>query len=373
MSDLEPDPDRGAARSRSQLSVSTYFDPICTGTGWKLIFESGPALPGAQAPCPKSAVTPRRRKAKAARWCARPPGIELISNVCRHRRAVMLRGRGRTPAATSSARCTAGPTTPAAAAGRAALRRRPVPEPAQLPGAELERAAVRGTWPRRHIVPTWPARPQGRPSISAATCSTACCTTCHYNWKTFIEVYLGDYHVAPSIPGWAASSPATTCAGSSASTSVQTVARSAQGAGARQAGSPDLPAWQRRCFRLPQGQAPRRGAVWLTYYPTTMVEWYPTCWWSPRCSQRARTDAQHGRVLPRGDRRLRAQSSSRPSRPPTGRPARRTTRSANAWTPPRALMELRRRRRRAPTSPMEDGMQHFHEWYPGGDGGAAEG
>ncbi|WP_373889675.1 SRPBCC family protein [Massilia sp. MB5] len=39
---------------------------------------------------------------------------------------------------------------------------------------------------------------------------------CDYNWKTFIEVYLEDYHVEPFHPAWAASSAATTCAGNSA-------------------------------------------------------------------------------------------------------------------------------------------------------------
>ena len=35
--------------------------------------------------------------------------------------------------------------------------------------------------------------------------------TCNYNWKTFIEVYLEDYHVVPLSPGdWGISSPATT-------------------------------------------------------------------------------------------------------------------------------------------------------------------
>ena len=32
---------------------------------------------------------------------------------------------------------------------------------------------------------------------------------CNYNWKTFIEVYLEDYHVAPFHPGSAILSPAT--------------------------------------------------------------------------------------------------------------------------------------------------------------------
>ena len=30
------------------------------------------------------------------RWCAAPQGVQLVSNVCRHRQAVMLQGRGNT-------------------------------------------------------------------------------------------------------------------------------------------------------------------------------------------------------------------------------------------------------------------------------------
>ena len=64
----------------------------------------------------------------------------------------------------------------------------------------------------------------------------------------------------------------------------------------------------RGAARLPRdGQAPRHGAIWLTYYPTTMVEWYPHVLVVSTLLIRAGQDPQHGRVLlPRGDRRLRA-------------------------------------------------------------------
>jgi choline monooxygenase len=44
------------------------------------------------------------------RYC--PSGIEVMSNVCRHRQAIMLKGRGNTGNGTWSAPCIGGPTTP---------------------------------------------------------------------------------------------------------------------------------------------------------------------------------------------------------------------------------------------------------------------
>ena len=59
-------------------------------------------------------------------------GLELISNVCRHRQAVMLKGKGSlqtqqkgSAGGTSCARCTAGLTAPGRIAGRAAFAHDP--------------------------------------------------------------------------------------------------------------------------------------------------------------------------------------------------------------------------------------------------------
>jgi phenylpropionate dioxygenase-like ring-hydroxylating dioxygenase large terminal subunit len=93
------------------------------------------------------------------------------------------------------------------------------------------------------------------------------------NWKTFIEVYLEDYHVIPFHPGL----------GQFVDTenlkwefgewySVQTV-------GINQAlGKPGTSAyekWHEAVLRYNNGQMPKQGAIWLTYYPNVMVEWYP--------------------------------------------------------------------------------------------------
>jgi choline monooxygenase len=96
---------------------------------------------------------------------------------------------------------------------------------------------------------------------------------CAYNWKSFIEVYLEDYHVEPFHPGlgkfvecddlnwefgdwW----------------SVQTVGVH-QGLG--KPGSSIYRRWHEQVLKYRNGLPPEHGAIWLTYYPNVMVEWYP--------------------------------------------------------------------------------------------------
>ena len=95
-----------------------------------------------------------------------------------------------------------------------------------------------------------------------------------FNWKTFIEVYLEDYHVGPFHPGLG---KFVTCDDLKWEFgdwhSVQTVgvnqrlgtpgSRHVQGRGTT------------RCCNFRNGEPPPHGAIWLTYYPNVMVEWYP--------------------------------------------------------------------------------------------------
>jgi choline monooxygenase len=96
---------------------------------------------------------------------------------------------------------------------------------------------------------------------------------CNYNWKTFIEVYLEDYHVGPFHPGLGSF---VTCDDLSwefgQEHSVQTVGVHDA---LRKAGSPAYRRWQEAVLQFRDGKPPAHGAIWLTYYPTVMVEWYP--------------------------------------------------------------------------------------------------
>jgi choline monooxygenase len=98
-----------------------------------------------------------------------------------------------------------------------------------------------------------------------------------FNWKTFIEVYLEDYHVGPFHPGL---NQVVDCADLhwdfGENFSAQTV------------GYKDAPAqhlssayqtWQAEIQRLQSEKSPhlppKHGAIWMVYYPFLMMEWYP--------------------------------------------------------------------------------------------------
>jgi choline monooxygenase len=84
-------------RSRSQLSVSSYFDAGLFQREQTRIFQSRPRYLGHELAVPEVGnfyALPQEGQGRAL--VRTTNGVELISNVCRHRQAVMLRGRGHT-------------------------------------------------------------------------------------------------------------------------------------------------------------------------------------------------------------------------------------------------------------------------------------
>lgn len=95
---------------------------------------------------------------------------------------------------------------------------------------------------------------------------------CDYNWKTFIEVYLDDYHVDAFHPGlgrfvdcekleWHFGQHH----------SVQAVGL----ADLSRTSTPVYKEWHKAVTRAHDGDLPKYGAIWMTIYPNIMVEWYP--------------------------------------------------------------------------------------------------
>jgi choline monooxygenase len=186
--------------------------------------------------------------------------------------------------------------------------------------------------------------------------------TCHYNWKTFIEVYLEDYHVGPFHPGL---SQFVTCEDLrwelKPEYSVQTVgARNLLG----KAGSPAYQRWHEVLMRYRNGEPPAHGAIWLTYYPHIMIEWYPhvltvstlhpvsptetlnmVAFYYPEeiaAFEREFVEAQRAAYM-----ETCVEDDEIAERMDAGRKAL-LARGDNEVGPYQ--------------SPMEDGMQHFHEW-----------
>jgi len=186
---------------------------------------------------------------------------------------------------------------------------------------------------------------------------------CNYNWKTFIEVYLEDYHVGPFHPGLG---NFVTCDDLrwefQKEYSVQTVGVAATFG---QPGSAVYKKWHEVLLKYRQGKLPERGAIWLTYYPHIMVEWYPHVltvstlhplsanktlnmveFYYPEeitAFEREFVEAQQAAYM-----ETCIEDDEIGERMDAGR---------------KALFERGDNEVGPYQSPMEDGMQHFHEWY----------
>ena len=170
---------------------------------------------------------------------------------------------------------------------------------------------------------------------------------------------------ARSIRGSASSSPATTCSWEFGDWYFGADGRRQQRAREARARK-TYERWHKAVLDFYRGEIPPHGAIWLTYYPNIMVEWYPhvlvISTLLPRGRRTARSTSSSS-TIPRRSRCSSA-SSSRPSRRRTWRPRSRTTRSPSAWTPAARRCTTQGRSEVGPyQSPMEDGMQHFHEFY----------
>jgi phenylpropionate dioxygenase-like ring-hydroxylating dioxygenase large terminal subunit len=290
--------------------------------------------------------------------------VQLISNVCRHRQAVMLRGRGNTR---SNIVCP--------------LHRWTYDLKGELIGAPHftdDPCLNLNNYPLQvwngMVFEAGPGRPDvaadlGRLGPKADLDFTGYqldrieTHECAYNWKTFIEVYLEDYHVAPFHPGLG---QFVTCEDLrwefGREYSVQTV-------GAKNAlakpGSPAYRKWHDAVLAYRGGVAPKHGAIWMTYYPAVMVEWYPhvlvVSTLHPQGPQKTlnivefyypEEIAAFEREFVEAEQAAYwetcAEDDEIALRMDAGR---------------RALMERGDDEVGPYQSPMEDGMQQFHEWY----------
>lgn len=197
-------------------------------------------------------------------------GIELLSNICRHRQAILLEGHGNTKnivcpihrwTYAMDGKLMGAPhfsRNPCLDLGKTSLQqwngmlfagaRNVVQDLANL-------SVLKNFDFSNHVL--------NRVQIDHYPC----------NWKTFIEVYLEDYHVEPYHPGlghfvdinnltWEFNDWY----------SVQVVGTNPR---FDRAGSPVYEKWHQQVLRYNDNQNPPHGAIWLVYYPNIMLEWYP--------------------------------------------------------------------------------------------------
>ena len=363
-------------QATGQLPVSSYCDEALFQREQARLFSAGPRYLGHALSVPKLGDYATLAHENHGRALIRTPaGIELISNVCRHRQALMLQGRGSLQQ-----------TGPGRAAGNVVcpLHRW------TYSGTTEERAGLLLGAPHFPQDPclnlnNYPLRewngllfedngrdieadlagmgPRAEFDFTGFVLDRVELHQCNYNWKTFIEVYLEDYHVGPFHPGLGGF---VSCEDLQwqfkEHYSVQTVGLAhARG----RAGSPVSQRWQDALQAYSGQQQPRPGAIWLTYYPHIMLEWYPHVltvstlhpvsvdktlnmveFYYPEeiaAFEREFVQAQQAAYM-----ETCLEDDEIAERMDAGR---------------RALLQRGDNEVGPYQSPMEDGMQHFHDWY----------
>jgi choline monooxygenase len=261
-------------RSSPHLPLSWYFDPSVAEIEYRRLFERGPGYVG------HAQMAPNPGDYRVLDWRSKGAWMlvnnggrhDLVSNICRHRQALMLEGHGSLPGGTITC-----PVHRWAYDGCG--KHIGAPQFCEHPGLDLAAQSLQ-SWNgllfngQREI-----ARDLAKLGVAKEldfegyVLNKVDVVEYDFNWKTFIEVYLEDYHVAPFHPGLGHFVSCDDLAWEYGDWhSVQTV-------GVNQAlgkpGSDVYRMWHEQVLKYRNGEPPPHGAIWLTYYPNLMVEWYP--------------------------------------------------------------------------------------------------
>jgi len=254
-----------------QLPVSWYLDPEVFAEEKRVLFDAGANYVGHELMVPAPGDYHTLAWMDHAKVLVRNSrGVELLSNVCRHRQSIMLEGRGHL----ENIVCP--------------LHRWTYDLQGELLGAPHfpESPCVRlASTPLRRwngLLFRGPADPAealtGLQTLSdwdfsGYVLDRVTVEDYAFNWKTFIEVYLEVYHVDPFHPGLG---NFTDCnafrVDYGRDWSVQVV-QAKRGLGSP--GTPVYRKWHEACLRQLDGATPKQGALWMTYFPGLTLEWYP--------------------------------------------------------------------------------------------------
>ena len=254
----------------SQLPVSAYFDESIFELEKRLLFQAGPGYVGHEL------MVPEVGSYRSLEWLDHSKllfrsgdGVHRLSNICRHRQAIMLEGSGKAERIVCP------------------IHRWTYDQQGELLGAphfpenpclNLKRDALEN-WngllfagPRSAAADLAGMKVTGQFDFSGYKLDRVEIHECKYNWKTFIEVYLEDYHVVPFHPGLG---NFVTCDDLTWQFgdwySVQRVGITSLA----KPGSATYQKWHKAVLDYYGDKRPEQGAIWLTYYPNVMVEWYP--------------------------------------------------------------------------------------------------
>ena len=258
-----------------QLPVSWYFAPEIFAREKKLLFDAGSGYVGHQLMLPNPGDYQTIEWMDHAKVLVRngadgTHGIELLSNVCRHRQAILLEGRGNL----ENIVCP--------------LHRWTYDLKGELLGAPQfpENPCVKlhssplTSW--NGLLFTGPRDPRKDLAdfgcgedfdFSGYVLDRVETTDYATNWKTFVEVYLEVYHVDflhAGLGNFADCNNFHVRYGECSSVQVMTAKK-----GLTAPGTPVYRKWQEACLKQLRGKAPKYGALWASYFPGLTLEWYP--------------------------------------------------------------------------------------------------
>ena len=265
---------KALTRANPHLPLSWYFDPKVAQIESKLLFERSAGYVGhvQMAPNPGDYRVLDWRSNGAWSLVNNGGRHDLVSNVCRHRQAIMLKGAGTLPGGTI--------TCPVHRwSYDSEGKHLGAPHFPDMPCHDLPRQSLQ-KWNgllfngRRDVAKDLAKLGVAKDlDFDGYLLGKVEVVEYPFNWKTFIEVYLEDYHVEPFHPGlghFVACDDLKWEFGDWHS--VQTV-------GVYQSlgkpGSETYRNWHAQVLKYRDGNPPPHGAIWLTYYPNVMVEWYP--------------------------------------------------------------------------------------------------
>ncbi len=261
--------------AQSQLPVDWYHSQAQFDLELRILFKNAPGYVGHEL------MVPAAGDYHAIGWMndalalvRHESGVELLSNVCRHRQAIMLNGSGNLAQNGSNIVCPVHRWTynpHGKLLGAPSFGVNPCLDLHQVKLQRWNGLLFRGT--RDIAADLRQLSVQANLSFEGYRLDHVRVHECHYNWKTFVEVYLEDYHVETFHPGLGAF---VTCDDLTWQFedhySVQTVGVNSQ---FERPGSEKYRVWKEQLLKYRDGKPPKHGAIWLTLYPNIMVEWYP--------------------------------------------------------------------------------------------------
>lgn len=254
----------------SPLPVDWYFDPAILEAEQRALFARGPGYAGHELMAPNAGdyqVLPWDDSRVLVRG---ERGIELLSNVCRHRQSLLLKGKGNT----KNIVCPLHRWT-------YSLDGKLLGAP-QFPGnpaLHLQQTSLR-TWNGllfsggRDVANDLGKLGAKKEFDFSGYVLDAIETEVYpFNWKTFLEVYLELYHVTFCHPGLSQFVDPENFRwefGERYSVQYMGVYKSLA-----KPGNPTYARLHDEVLRAYEGGQPPYGALWMIYYPNVMLEWYP--------------------------------------------------------------------------------------------------